>query len=858
AVGGGAVVVGTLRRGEEERGRFLRSLSEVFTAGATVDFSGWVEPGVHVDLPTYAFQRERYWLDVPGLRNHGGETDSPLWDAIERGDTAVLESVLDVDVDRPFREVLPTLTAWRRRQTELDAADALRYRLEWRPRPAMPGILEGTWLVIPGEGDEWGPLFAEALRRRGATVRSAEDDLPAGVVSGILAGPGAVLPDSDAPVWWVGELEAVRAGDGVIELPAVVDDLVAERVAAAVSTADGESRFLVRGTELLVRRIVPAPPPAPDNGFLVPWRTHGTVLLTGGNRTMVPAVLHWLAEAGAEHVVLDAATGTVQSALAEAGIPHTDLAGSDPAGFDLAELLASTPTDLPLSGVVHLADDPGELPPGPVSELDVGFFCVVVPIDGLWGNGAAQQPLTALAERRRADGRAATTIVWGGGAEEPFRPVPDSAVAGAFRRTFDLGEDEVLLATADWERLAAEHGTHLFALLIDEPVAEERAQEVPTLTGLTEAEQKRLLTEFVCEVAASALGLRSAAEVRPASPFLEIGFTSLASAELASRLARATGLPLPGTLAFGHPTPNAVVEYLLPRLGAPLQNDHAAVHAERLDAMLVKAAEDGQLEQFFVAVDALSRFRPPAGDGGPDAPITLAAGTDDAVLICFPAFIGRSGAHQYARLATAWQGYRDVVVVPQPGFIRGQRLPSDLDELLAGHVETVLSIAGGKPFVLVGHSSGGVVAHEVARRLEDRGTAPSAVVAIDSHLPEWASGAEGSGNLGRLLPELVRRNNALGAAGGDLWGDDWISAMARYLSFDWRPGRVGAPALLVRASEPLSEEDPLAGFTPWDLMDSVIEVPGNHFTVLEDHAAHTAQVIHGWLGFTGGQEVDGR
>ncbi|MYX75976.1 acyltransferase domain-containing protein, partial [Streptomyces sp. SID3915] len=55
--------LGTLRRDSGDLARFLRSAADAFTAGAV---ARWSPPdqgrGRHVTLPTYPFQRTRYWL----------------------------------------------------------------------------------------------------------------------------------------------------------------------------------------------------------------------------------------------------------------------------------------------------------------------------------------------------------------------------------------------------------------------------------------------------------------------------------------------------------------------------------------------------------------------------------------------------------------------------------------------------------------------------------------------------------------------------------------------------------------------------------------------------------------------------
>ncbi|MFF3862588.1 SDR family NAD(P)-dependent oxidoreductase [Streptomyces sp. NPDC002209] len=80
-----AAVVGTLRRGEGGLARFHRSAAEAFVAGVEVSwknaFQDW--DGPWVELPTYAFQRQRYWLNAPDETTAAGSTsDHPLLDAV--------------------------------------------------------------------------------------------------------------------------------------------------------------------------------------------------------------------------------------------------------------------------------------------------------------------------------------------------------------------------------------------------------------------------------------------------------------------------------------------------------------------------------------------------------------------------------------------------------------------------------------------------------------------------------------------------------------------------------------------------------------------------------------------------------
>ncbi|MFF9091336.1 SDR family NAD(P)-dependent oxidoreductase, partial [Streptomyces sp. NPDC014991] len=85
-----AVVTGSLRRDDGGLRRLLTSMAEVFAGGVAVDWKGVLPEGArtaHVDLPTYAFDRRRYWIQ---LTPDGGDaaslgvtgTDHPLLGAM--------------------------------------------------------------------------------------------------------------------------------------------------------------------------------------------------------------------------------------------------------------------------------------------------------------------------------------------------------------------------------------------------------------------------------------------------------------------------------------------------------------------------------------------------------------------------------------------------------------------------------------------------------------------------------------------------------------------------------------------------------------------------------------------------------
>ncbi|WP_425348288.1 beta-ketoacyl synthase N-terminal-like domain-containing protein, partial [Streptomyces palmae] len=98
------------------------------------------------------------------------------------------------------------------------------------------------------------------------------------------------------------------------------------------------------------------------------------------------------------------------------------------------------------------------------------------------------------------------------------------------------------------------------------------------LRGLSAAEQERATLDLVRAHAAAVLGHTAKEAVDPARTYRESGFDSLTAVELIERIAQATGLPLPATAVFDHPTP-AALAHRLRALALGLPQDTLGGHA---------------------------------------------------------------------------------------------------------------------------------------------------------------------------------------------------------------------------------------------------------------------------------------
>ncbi|WP_290062752.1 type I polyketide synthase, partial [Amycolatopsis solani] len=268
------------------------------------------------------------------------------------------------------------------------------------------------------------------------------------------------------------------------------------------------------------------------------------------------------------------------------------------AACDVADrdALAAVLAEHPVTAVVHAA---GVLADGPIETLttkqlddvlrakvdaawnlheltgELTEFVLFSSVSGLLGTAgqanyaAANAFLDALAAHRRAAGLPATALAWG------LWETADGMGGGlaAADRTRMSRTGVGTLSTVDaldlFDTARGAGDALLVPLRIDE-AGLRAAGTVPSLLwGVVRPRAGRGVTKTAAGLAdvvraevAAVLGLANPAAVEPGKAFKEIGFDSLTSVELRNRLATATGLRLPATLLFDHPTPAAVIDRL--------------------------------------------------------------------------------------------------------------------------------------------------------------------------------------------------------------------------------------------------------------------------------------------------------
>ena len=332
-------------------------------------------------------------------------------------------------------------------------------------------------------------------------LRISDDDVPTAPYLQALWGLGRTL-----------NLELPNCFGGLADLgPA--DDLTLRRMAATFLSAEPHSageEFALRGQELWTRRLHHAPSRTGSEPAARKWEPQGAILITGGTGALGSFLSHWLAERGAQHLILTSRRGEhapgaadLVAALAGKGC-HAEVRAcdvSDSVAVDalIRELTSREESRPALRHIFHLA---GEVVDVPLNELtpeaieqeqsgklggawalhdavqrwecELESFVLYGSASGFLGNygqsaySAANAGLTGLVHLRRAKGLPATIIHWGAWADGGMAAAPNAEAQlrrrGAaymkpelcllgLERALQEGREDLAVFDVDWARM---------------------------------------------------------------------------------------------------------------------------------------------------------------------------------------------------------------------------------------------------------------------------------------------------------------------------------------------------------------------------------------------------------------------
>ncbi|MER5265556.1 SDR family NAD(P)-dependent oxidoreductase [Actinosynnema sp. NPDC002837] len=157
------------RKGQDEALTLVKRLGQWYATGGSVDWPSFFGGrGRRVDLPTYAFQRERYWID-----------SLDYWREAWAGATLGAGDVVSAGLDVPEHPLLGAVVV----APDTDGA-VLTGRLSVRAQPWLADHAVGGAVVFPGTG------FAELAIRAG-------DEVGCGALDELVLTAPLVLPDED-------------------------------------------------------------------------------------------------------------------------------------------------------------------------------------------------------------------------------------------------------------------------------------------------------------------------------------------------------------------------------------------------------------------------------------------------------------------------------------------------------------------------------------------------------------------------------------------------------------------------------------------------------------------------------------
>ncbi|MER6129980.1 SDR family NAD(P)-dependent oxidoreductase, partial [Streptomyces sp. NPDC001795] len=526
---------------------------------------------------------------------------------------------------------------------QLDATDDMLrdalFRVEWQPVPTPAETAGADWPVLDLTGrtdEDVRSMTGDVLAAVQAHLTSAMGDNRLVVLT-----RGAQDDPAQAAVWGLVRTAQNEHPDRLV----LVDTDDGGRALLGAALATGEPQLALAEGRINVPRLARAraedgPGPLDPKGTVLITGGTGTLgALTARHLVTRHGIRHLLlvSRRGPAAPGADALSEELQALGAQVTIGAADVA--DPG--QLAGVLDRVDPAHPLTAVIHTA---GVVRDGVITaqtrqhldavlapktdaattlheltkDHDLTAFVLFSSAAGTLGNpgqanyAAANTSLEALAHRFRATGSPAVSLAWGLWEEASGMTGELSAAdlergrrTGVAAMPTDLAlslldaglrSTKATLVTARLDlaglRRRAATAEDVPVLLRGLVRVQRKAARAATaaeeslgdrLAALPPAERVQRVVELVRTQAAAVLGHATARAIGADAAFKDAGFDSLAAVELRNRLATATGVRLPATLIFDHPTPTELAGRLIEELG--VTGDTVAQVPGELDAL---------------------------------------------------------------------------------------------------------------------------------------------------------------------------------------------------------------------------------------------------------------------------------
>ncbi|MGW0515989.1 type I polyketide synthase [Crossiella sp. NPDC003009] len=389
------------------------------------------------------------------------------------------------------------------------------------------------------------------------------------------------------------------------------------------------------------------------------------------------------------------------------------------------------------------------------------------------------------------------------------------------------------------------------------------------LWALPEEDREAELIDVIRSHVAVVLDHPTSADVPLETTFRDQGLESLSAMQLRGRVSTATGIEFSLGDILNYPTVTDLAELAAEKLAEMAEQDTlstpvpepAPVQASQetsdsLASVYIGAIESGKLNAALRLARAVSETRETFDREDPRDLARLVKVGDGGygpLLIGLTPPIFPNLDLPYTYLHSALRPASEVWSLWAPGFDGDIPLPADRPALFRMLARAVLSRFADTPYVLVGYSSGGYLAHGLVEQLEADGVEVPALVLIDTYLPE-AEAAQTEVQ-SEFMQEQIRRRDLMTASvaqpGRTATTTGQIGAMGGYnrMFGDWTPQPVRAPILHLTARDGVGgiAVNPTDRRFPRSLVHRQESVPGDHFTMLSRHAEEVASRLHAWL-----------